>query len=96
MYLSLSKLTIHYDGELDVFSKQTLSNCYFERGGLLPRPPPDGWPVLLGPFAGVLLEPFTGVLLGPFTGVLFDMSFSPFVNDADIMIEGLATFGDKI
>lgn len=88
MYLSLSKLTIHYDGELDVFSKQTLSNCYFERGGLLPRPPPDGLPVLLGPFAGVLL--------GPFTGVLFDMSFSPFVNDADIMIEGLATFGDKI
>ena len=86
MYLSLSKLTIHYDGELDVFSKQTLSNCYFERGGLLPRPPPDGLPVLLGPFAGVLL--------GPFTGVLFDMSFSP--NDADIMIEGLATFGDKI
>lgn len=23
-------------------------------GGLLPRPPPDGFPVLLGPFGGVL------------------------------------------
>ncbi len=73
----MSKLTIHYDGELDVFSKQTLSNCYFERGGLLPRPPPDGLPVLLGPFTGVLLA----------------ISFSPFANDADIMIEDFATFG---
>ncbi len=73
----MSKLIIHNDGELDVFSKQILSNCYFERGGLLPLPPPDGLPVLLGPFTGVLLT----------------ILFSRFVNDTGIMIEGLATFG---
>ena len=28
------------------------------RGGLLPRPPPEGLPVLLGPLAGVLLIGF--------------------------------------
>lgn len=27
----------------------------FPLGGLLPRPPPDGFPVLLGPFVGVSL-----------------------------------------
>ncbi|CAH6882820.1 hypothetical protein VCHA36O157_20270 [Vibrio chagasii] len=33
------------------------------------------------------------VLLSPFTGVLFVISFLLFVNDSDIMVEGLGIFG---
>ena len=34
---------------------------HFERGGLLPRPGPEGLPVLLGPLVGVLLINFSKV-----------------------------------
>ena len=35
-----------------------LGAVIYLRGGLLPRPPPEGLPVLLGPLAGVLLIGF--------------------------------------
>ena len=36
-----------------------LATNYLPRGELLPRPPPEGLPVVLGPFGGVLLAACT-------------------------------------